>query len=71
MRRYLLAALLLALLVMPVLKTQAVADHMWIDDLSTGTRESLVGMGTITLGADICRAPVRTSGWWLPRSTVR
>ncbi len=57
MRRYLLAALLLALLVMPVLKTQAVADHVWIDDLSTGTRESLVGMGTITLGADALAAP--------------
>jgi hypothetical protein len=57
MRRYLLAALLLALLVMPVLRTQAISDHVWLDDLSTGTREFLVGTGTVTLGADALAAP--------------
>lgn len=57
MRRSLLAALLLALLLMPVLQTQATADHVWIDDFSTGTNAFLVGSGTLTLAADAPAAP--------------
>ncbi len=57
MRRYLLAALLLGLFTLPALRTQATNDQLWIDDLSTGSRDSLTGAGTITLGADALAAP--------------
>ena len=48
-RRFILAALLLGLLAIPVFRTQAINDHIWIDDLSTGTRSFVEGTGTLTL----------------------
>ncbi|HYF66103.1 MAG TPA: hypothetical protein VD886_24955 [Herpetosiphonaceae bacterium] len=63
MRRILLAVLTLALLAIPAYHIRASTDHVWIDDLSSGTPSSLTGTGTVTLAADAPPAPEYMGTW--------
>ena len=57
MRRYLLAAVAIALLIMPVLTINAGPEQVWVDDLTAGSFDGLVGSGTITLAPNAPPAP--------------
>jgi hypothetical protein len=63
MRRILLAVLTLALLAIPAYHIRASTDHVWIDDLSSGTPTSLIGTGTVTLAPDAPPAPEYMGAW--------